>query len=62
MKILKVDDKWSILFDPSKNDKPLNWLRYGEPHSPWDENNATTAMFYALLEASSGTAISNYRN
>ena len=60
MKLLKIDDKWSVLFDPDKNDMPVNWLRYGEPRQPWDENNATTAMFYALLEASSRNAISDF--
>ena len=53
IKTLRVDDKWSIEYDPNNNDRPLRWFRYGEkwvPHITWDENNAVTAMFYALLE------------
>ena len=55
LKILKVDEKWSIAYDASINDTPRYWLRYGErtgsPGSTWDENNAVTAMFYELLAA-----------
>lgn len=47
---LKVDEKWSIVYDTENNDRPTDWLRYGVVHSPWDENNATTALFYALLK------------
>lgn len=50
MKILKIDDKWSIAYDPQNNDRPLHWLRYGEVRGTWEENNATTAMFYTILE------------
>jgi hypothetical protein len=52
MSILKVDDKWSIEYDPKNNDAPDMWLRYGEKHSQWEGNNAQLAMFYALLEKS----------
>jgi hypothetical protein len=50
MKKLKIDDKWSIRYDPENNDRPEAILRYGELHQVWQENNAMTAMFYALLE------------
>ncbi len=51
---LKIDDKWSVEYDPSSNDRPIALMRYGEPvrgtdPSFWD--NPTVAMFYALLEA-----------
>jgi hypothetical protein len=46
---LSIDDKWDIAYDHSDNDRPKAWYRYGEFHSEWDENNATTAMFYRLL-------------
>ena len=49
-RILKVDDTWSVEFDPANNDRPLHWYRHGERHSEFDENNAVTALFYALLE------------
>ena len=54
MKILKVDEKWSVEYDPDNNDRPTRWLRYGEElgTGKWDENNPTTAMFYAMLKAS----------
>ncbi len=51
MKILKVDDKWSVSFDPESNDSPKMWLRHGERHYPFDEKNAVVAMFYVLKEA-----------
>lgn len=49
--LMQVDDKWSIAFDPDNNDHPEYWFRYGERHSPFIEDNAVTAMFYALREA-----------
>lgn len=49
MEILKIDDKWSVEYDPKANDRPVRFLRYGEPSSDWNENNAVTAMFYELL-------------
>ena len=52
MKTLRVDEKWSIEYDDDVNDRPIYWHRYGERHSHFDENNATVAMFYALLEKS----------
>jgi hypothetical protein len=48
--VLRVDEKWSIAYDFEDNDRPTDWLRYGEAHSPFNENNATTALFYALLK------------
>lgn len=53
MKNLKVDEKWSILYDPNDNDRPKAWLRYENFHSEWKENNPNLAMFYALLALSS---------
>jgi len=50
MKTLKVDEKWSIQYDPEFNDKPLRWLRYGEHNSFFDETNPARALFYALLD------------
>lgn len=50
MKTLKIDDKWSIEYDETQNDRPVNLLRHGEAAGPaldWD--NPKTAMFYALL-------------
>jgi hypothetical protein len=52
LKILEVDEKWSIQYDPNSNDRPLAVFRYGELNSTttdWD--NVQVAMFYALLEA-----------
>jgi len=52
MAILKIDDKWSVEYDPSNNDRPTKALRYGEDScyniTQWD--NLQVAMFYALLE------------
>lgn len=55
--ILKIDEKWSVQFDPENNDCPIYWLRHGDRHSPFDYNNAVTAIFYALLEARSDLAV-----
>ena len=52
MKTLKIDEKWEVEYDPTNNDRPVRWLRYGEEcgwQTEWNENNAVTAMFYALL-------------
>ena len=56
MNTLKIDDKWSVEYDPMNNDRPVSLLRHGErtPYSDktinnWD--NPTVAMFYALLES-----------
>jgi hypothetical protein len=51
MKILKVDDKWSVVYDEMINDRPLSWSRYGDNHYPYSGSNADLAMFYALKEA-----------
>jgi len=50
MKTLQIDEKWSIEYDPTRNDRPTNWLRYGCNTRRFEENNAATAMFYALLK------------
>ena len=50
--VLQIDDKWSVEYDPTNNDRPGRVLRYGEAvaggSSDW--KNDTVAMFYALLE------------
>lgn len=51
MKTLKIDNKWSVEYDPENNNQPRRWLRYGEDRGGFNENNATVAMFYALLKA-----------
>ena len=48
---LRIDGKWSIRYDPENNYRPIEWRRHGEWSGRWVENNAVTAMFYALLEA-----------
>lgn len=48
--VLQIDEKWSVSYDPSNNDQPVDIFRHGEFHSKWDQNNMGTAMFYALLE------------
>jgi len=50
VKMLKVDYKWSIKYNPKNNDRPEWWYRYGVAHSKWEGSNADLAMFYALLE------------
>lgn len=47
---LSVDEKWCIEYDHENNDKPVAWWRHNEYHRPWIENNAVTALFYALLD------------
>jgi hypothetical protein len=54
MKILKIDDKWSIEYDPMNNDRPTFWFRNGERHSELVENNAVIALFYSYLEMVNG--------
>lgn len=50
MNTLRVDDKWSIEYDPQNNDRPTAWLRHNEPHRAFEESNAVLALFYALLQ------------
>lgn len=52
MPILEIDEKWSIEYDPENNDRPMYWFRNGLYAGAFDENNAVTAMFYAILEKS----------
>jgi len=50
---LKIDDKWGVFYEPDNNDRPVRWTRYNEIREPFEEdNNAVTAMFYALLAKS----------
>lgn len=54
MKTLKIDDKWSVEYDPEQNDRPVALLRHGERQPPFPPNTWSSevyAMFYALLEA-----------
>ena len=53
MKTLKIDDKWSVEYDPANNDKPVELRRYDEcvPRGLHNWKNDSRAMFYALLEA-----------
>lgn len=48
---LRVDEKWSVEYDPKNNDRPIKFWRYNEPINDegWGYDNAVTAMFYALL-------------
>jgi len=53
--ILKVDDKWSIQYDPDNNYRPIAILRYGvETTFSGELKNVATAMFYALLKEREG--------
>ena len=50
MQTLQIDDKWSIAYDPTNNDRPHHVLRYGEVHSDFPTtHNVVSSMFYALL-------------
>jgi len=51
MMMLKIDEKWSVSYDPKNNDRPVSWYRYNELNSAFEEDNAVVAMFYALLAA-----------
>lgn len=53
MKTLKIDEKWSVEYDPDNNDLPVNVLRHGQPCrlSVNDWKNDSIAMFHALLDA-----------
>lgn len=56
MKVLKIDEKWSIEYDPDNNDRPGRLFRYGVDASidvSKQQLNFVSAMFYALLEAKS---------
>lgn len=51
MKTLKIDDKWSVKYDPANNDSPDLVMRYGEPcGTTLDWDSADHAMFRALLK------------
>jgi len=53
MKVLQIDDKWSVHYDPKNNDRPEVVFRNGERHpvGPVMWNNDSVAMFYELLDA-----------
>lgn len=50
---LRLNEKWSVVFDPADNDRPLLIERYGEPAGDATGIlgfNAGVAMFYAIRE------------
>ena len=51
-KVLKIDNKWSISYDPDYNDSPLKLFRYEEDAcvNMQNEKNYVRAMFYRILE------------
>lgn len=55
LRILRIDEKWSISYDTANNDRPKRWLRHGVIHRDFEENNGTVALFYALLAAKEPT-------
>lgn len=63
METLKIDDKWSVEYDPANNDRPKRLLRYGEEMDCGlaDWTNDVLAMFYALLEARRMQAMTEVR-
>jgi len=53
VKTLKIDDKFSIVYDDENNDRPLYVERHGSRHANLDVTgtpNWVISMFYALLE------------
>ncbi len=52
MKTLKIDDKFSIVYDDENNDRPLYVERHGSRHQNIDVDtpNWIFSIFYALLE------------
>jgi hypothetical protein len=51
-RVLKVDEKWSITYDPDNNDRPLKLFRYDVDINVnmHNEKNYVLAMFYRILE------------
>ena len=51
MEILRIDEKWSIEYDPNDNDRPTRILRYGVDTNEEvsRQKNWFYAMFYKLL-------------
>lgn len=67
MKTLKIDEKWSVEYDPENNDRPTAVLRYGEQYgepgvgvTPYNWTSQVRAMFYALLKAKLGKTVSDF--
>ncbi|MCA1807496.1 MAG: hypothetical protein LC687_06590 [Actinobacteria bacterium] len=52
MKTLKIDDKFSIVYDDENNDRPVYVERYSSRHANINTGtpNWIVAMFYTLLE------------
>ena len=52
MRILKIDEKYSVELDDKNNSRPVRLLRYGKQcGSLEDESNWIISMVYALDEA-----------
>jgi hypothetical protein len=51
-RVLKVDEKWSITYDPDINDRPLKLFRYDQDVDVdmHNQKNYVLAMFYRILE------------
>ena len=49
MKTLKIDEKWSVEYDETQNDRPVRLLRYDSEMGMENWTNDVQAMFYALL-------------
>jgi hypothetical protein len=52
MKTVGIDEKFSFTFDEQNNDKPLQILRYGEPHDTFDgKPNWVIALAYHVINS-----------
>lgn len=53
MRVMKIDDKFSVVLDTRNNDRPIEILRHGDSHQALDNNtpNWVIALIYALDEA-----------
>lgn len=54
MKMLHIDNKYSIEYDDNFNDSPVAIYRYGSK-SHFELDNVHVSLFYALLEEREGT-------
>ena len=64
MKTLKIDDKFSIVYDDENNDKPFYVERHGSLYSILDMDipNWIIARFYVLLEHQKNADLVNEAN
>ena len=60
-KKLKVDDKWSISYDPDNNDRPLKLFRYGQDAyvDMHNQKNYVISMFYRILKEAQVESLQN---